>query len=285
MSRSKGHSATAAAAYRAGDRITCEKHQRTHDYRRRRGVVTASVVLPKGSPHLSRRRLWNAAERAEKRKNSCVARELMFSLPVELSAEGRRHVVERMAQHLAARHCVAVDYAIHAPPQDGDPRNHHAHLLMTTRRIVDGELTEKTRELDDKSTGAEIVKEWRATVAALLNRQVEAERSRDIVHVEHRSFADRGVSRTPTTHIGKRSKRLRLEFLRAVKGRVTSCVYVIQKRLLRRVASYVFASQKPSVMGSNATPRHPSSKASQQSCLSPSPPCRASPQQPHFSTQ
>lgn len=229
MSRSKGHSATAAAAYRAGDRIECEKHHRIHDYRRRRGVVRASVVLPEGNPTLSRKKLWNAAERAEKRKNSCVARELMFSLPVELSSDGRQSVVERMAAHLAARHGVAVDYAIHAPPEAGDPRNHHAHLLMTTRRLVGGELRDKTRELDDKATGAEIVKEWRATVAQLLNRQVEIEKAVKSVHVEHRSFVDRGVSRKPTTHIGKKPKRLRSAFLQAVKERVASCVYVIQK--------------------------------------------------------
>ena len=237
MSRSKGHSATAAAAYRAGDRIECEKHHRIHDYRRRRGVVTASVVLPKGNPSFTRRKLWNAAERAERRKNSCVARELMFSLPVELSSDGRRIVVERMASHLAARHGVAVDYAIHSPPEAGDPRNHHAHLLMTTRRLVDGELKDKTRELDDKATGAEIVKEWRATVALLLNKQAEIEKAAKSVHVEHRSFADRGIDRQPTTHVGKRPESLSVIFLKAVKERVASCVYVVQKRLLQRVAS------------------------------------------------
>lgn len=233
MSRSKGHSATAAAAYRAGDRITCEKHHRTHDYRRRKGVVMASVVLPQGNPDLSRRRLWNAAEKAERRKNSCVARELMFSLPVELSNDGRRCVVERMARHLAARHGVAVDYAIHAPPEGGDPRNHHAHLLMTTRRICDGQLQEKTRELDDKATGAEIVKEWRATVATLLNKQVEVERSKEAVHVEHRSFADRGLAQTPTSHVGKKSLRLKTAFMKAVRLRVASYVIAMQKLLPR----------------------------------------------------
>jgi hypothetical protein len=202
MSRSKGHSATAAAAYRSGERIVCEKHGRVHDYTRRRGVVSASVVLPTGCGQLSRRKLWNAAERAEKRKNSCVARELMFSLPVELSSDGRKMVVDRMAKHLAERHGVAVDYAIHAPPDDGDPRNHHAHLLMTTRRLVNGELQDKTRELDDKATGATIVKEWRQLVAELLNRQVALER-KAVVHVEHRSFAERGIEQSPTTHVGK----------------------------------------------------------------------------------
>ena len=236
MSRSKGHSATAAAAYRAGDRIECEKHQRIHDYRRRRGVVVASVVLPKGNPRLSRKKLWNAAERAERRKNSCVARELMFSLPVELSSDGRRIVVERMAVHLAARHGVAVDYAIHAPPEAGDPRNHHAHLLMTTRRVVDGELKDKTRELDEKATGAEIVKEWRAMVAQLLNKQAEIENAAKAVHIEHRSFADRGIDRQPTTYIGNKPKSLRSIFWRVVTGRVTSCVYAMQKLLVRGLA-------------------------------------------------
>ena len=205
MSRSKGHSATAAAAYRSGERIVCEKHGRVHDYTRRRGVVSTSVVLPDGSGRLSRRRLWNAAEKAEKRKNSCVARELMFSLPVELSSDGRQLVVERMSRHLAERHGVAVDYAIHAPPDDGDPRNHHAHLLMTTRRLVNGELQAKTRELDDKATGATIVKEWRQLVAELLNRQVALEREA-AVHVEHRSFVERGIDRAPTAHAGKHKR-------------------------------------------------------------------------------
>ncbi len=205
MSRSKGHSATAAAAYRSGERIVCEKHGRVHDYTRRRGVVSASVVLPAGNDRLTRRRLWNDAERAERRKNSCVARELMFSLPVELSPDGRRLVVERMATHLAKRHGVAVDCAIHAPPDGGDPRNHHAHLLMTTRRLINGELQEKTRELDDKATGAVIVKEWRQLVAELLNRQVALEREA-VVHVEHRSFAERGIDRAPTTHTGKHQR-------------------------------------------------------------------------------
>ena len=36
ISRGAGQSATAAAAYRAGERIRDEREQRTHDYSRRR---------------------------------------------------------------------------------------------------------------------------------------------------------------------------------------------------------------------------------------------------------
>ena len=234
ISRSKGHSATAAAAYRAGVRITCEKHGRVHDYSRREGVVMASVVLPQGNPSVTRSRLWNAAESKDKRKNSRTAREFMFSLPAEMSPEGRQEVVERFSRHLASRHGVAVDYAIHAPPRDGDPRNHHAHLLMTTRRIKNGELKEKTRELDDLATGAVIVKEWRSLVANLLNSQLEQEQSsRQSVHVEHRSFADRKIQREPTKHRGKANRRaiMKLKVLFAKAAEITKCA-LIQTRFV-----------------------------------------------------
>lgn len=156
----------------------------------------------------------------------------MFSLPVEMSPEGRQEVVERMARHLATEHQVAVDYAIHAPPEGGDPRNHHAHLLMTTRRLKNGELMEKTRELDDLTTGGLIVKEWRSIVAGLLNKQMEREQAhRQSVHVEHRSFADRGIAREPTKHRGKANRyavmRLKALFDRAVK--ITKCALIQTK--------------------------------------------------------
>src|SRR3546814_1837176 len=89
------------------------------------------------SPACARGRvlLWNAAEQAEPRKTSTVAREYEIALPAELSAEARRELALRLAREISERHGVAVDVAIHAPGREGDHRNHHAHLLTTTRRI------------------------------------------------------------------------------------------------------------------------------------------------------
>ena len=42
VSRSKGQSAVASAAYRSGDALTDEREGRTHDYTRRRGVEAAN---------------------------------------------------------------------------------------------------------------------------------------------------------------------------------------------------------------------------------------------------
>ena len=88
ISRSAGRSATAAAAYRAGELgapIVDERTGDVHDYTRKRGVLSADIVLPDGAPSWAqdRPRLWNAAELAEKRKDACVAREYEVALPAE----------------------------------------------------------------------------------------------------------------------------------------------------------------------------------------------------------
>lgn len=50
ISRSHGRSATAAAAYRAGARITDERTGITHDYRRRHGVESTVLLVPTNAP-------------------------------------------------------------------------------------------------------------------------------------------------------------------------------------------------------------------------------------------
>lgn len=228
VSRGKGQSAVAAAAYRAGADLRCDRTGVTHRYGRRRGVVEADILVPVGNPTPSREALWNASEAAERRKNSRVAREWLFSLPVELSPERRRAAVRRVAAHLVARHGVAVDYAIHAPVGGSDPRNHHAHLLLTTRRMEGGQLTDKTRELDDKATGAELVKDWRRITAEILNAEI-AKEAAATVQVEHRSFADRGIERVPGRHRGLWKRRVWQGSLGDVfrrVARVTKCAVI-----------------------------------------------------------
>ena len=88
--------------------------------------------------------LWNAAELAEKRKDARVAREFEVALPHELSVEERLEATREIAQELANRYGAAVDFAIHAPHEAGDVRNHHAHILMTTRQVGAEGLGDKT---------------------------------------------------------------------------------------------------------------------------------------------
>ncbi|MBM6872072.1 MobA/MobL family protein, partial [Pseudoflavonifractor phocaeensis] len=50
VSRGKGKSAVAAAAYRSGEKITNEWDGMTHDYTRKRGVVHTEILLPPHAP-------------------------------------------------------------------------------------------------------------------------------------------------------------------------------------------------------------------------------------------
>ena len=200
IGRSAGRTATAAAAYRAAAEITDERTGEVHDYRRKRDVESATLIVPEGAPEWAsdRAALWNAAEQSETRKNSTVAREFEIALPSELSADERQAMAHAFAREIVARHGCAADVAIHAPGREGDHRNHHAHILCTTRRLTPDGFGEKCRELDDRKTKA--VDGWRERFADLQNEHLE--RAGVAERVDHRSLKEQGIERTPMRHLG-----------------------------------------------------------------------------------
>ena len=202
VSRSAGRSATAAAAYRAGCKITDGRTGEIHDYTRKGGVQSATLIVPAEAAAWANDRevIWNAAEQAEKRKNSTVAREFEIALPSELSPAERQRLAVDFAHELVARHGCAADVAIHAPGKEGDNRNDHAHILLTTRRLTPEGMGEKTRELDDQKTGKELVTQWRERFATLQNERLRE--AGHAVQVDHRSYAERGLQAMPTWHLG-----------------------------------------------------------------------------------
>ncbi len=188
VKRSAGRSATAAAAYRAGEVIACEREGRVHDYARKSGVEDSFIVAPEEAPDWARDRaaLWNAAEAAETLSNAVVAREWELALPAEIGAAARRDIAETFARHLVERYGVAADVAIHAPHREGDDRNHHAHVLTTTREIGAEGLGKKTRVLDAARTGGPEVTVMRELWAGSQNEALE--RAGQAERVDHRSL-------------------------------------------------------------------------------------------------
>ena len=104
-------------------------------------------MAPKDAPEWAhdRNRLWNQAERAEKRKDAQLAREIEVSLPHELTAQQREWLVKDFAREAFVRQGYAVDIAIHAPDKDSDDRNHHAHLMVTMRTLGPGRFCGEER--------------------------------------------------------------------------------------------------------------------------------------------
>jgi len=95
VSRGKGKSAVAAAAYRSGEKLTNEWDGMTHDYTRKGGVVHTEIMLPPHAPpsFSDRSTLWNSVELYEKAGNAQLAREIDAALPIELSREEQNRLV------------------------------------------------------------------------------------------------------------------------------------------------------------------------------------------------
>ena len=188
VKRSAGRSATAAAAYRSASVIVCEREGREHNYTAKRGVEACFILAPGDAPEWAQDRaaLWNAAEARETRSNSVTAREWELALPSELSDTARIDIARAFAAQLVERYGVAADVAIHAPHREGDQRNHHAHILTTTRVLSAEGLTDKTRVLDAASTGGPEIEAMRGVWAELQNHALELAGQGE--RVDHRSL-------------------------------------------------------------------------------------------------
>ena len=213
VSRGKGARVTRAAAYRAGERIHDERTGETHDFSHRRDVAYKEVVLPAdlaGRPDMTwtqdRATLWNAAEHAGSRRNSRPAREWLVLLPPELTAAQRTVLVRNFAGELAGKYRCAVDLCIHEPRPGADLRNHHAHLLMTTREVTPEGMGARTalewggRERHQAGLGPSrdeylLLRERWADLTNQALRQAGI-----TARVDHRSFQRQGIDReaTPT---------------------------------------------------------------------------------------
>jgi len=214
VTRAAGRSATAAAAYRAGQRIRDHSSGQVFDYTRKRGVEHAEILLPTAAARRdlqwarNREALWNAAERAEQRSNSRVAREYELALPCEINRRQRVELVRAFSLEIANRYAVAVDFALHAPHRGGDGRNYHAHVLTTTRTLQSTGLGAKAAlEWSDgnrrkaglcpaKDDITEIRARWATLTNAALLEQGSEER------IDHRTLLAQGIGREATLHRG-----------------------------------------------------------------------------------
>lgn len=215
----------AAAAYRAGVELVDERTGELYDYTRKGGVVRAEVVVPHHGVTLTREDLWNAAENAEVRKDGRTAREWVIALPAELDEAQRIEVARDFTRWLVERYQVVGDLAIHKPARNGDDRNHHAHILLTTRKLTArGELLEKADiELDgptlqkrglpsSKKQIVECRKAWEQIANAALERHGKAAR------IDHRSHDDAGLDVVPTTHLGPTASQIERNGRRSERG-------------------------------------------------------------------
>ncbi|WP_262337462.1 Ti-type conjugative transfer relaxase TraA [Legionella genomosp. 1] len=146
-SRSKGHSAVAAAAYRAGIKLYDERLGQTFDYSKRKDVKFSELLLPEGTEEnfTDREFIWNEVERVETRKNAQVSKDVMLALPKELDLIQQIELAKRFAHTHFVDKGIPADVSIH-DHGDGNP---HAHILITTRRLEQNQFSKyKARDLN-----------------------------------------------------------------------------------------------------------------------------------------
>ena len=229
VSRGSGRSAVAASAYMSCSRMYNDYDGIQHDYTRKHGLIYQEVMLPPMAPSEwnDREQLWNAVEETEKTKDSRLAREFVVALPVELDKDSNISFLQDFIKKNFVDMGMCADFAIH----DTDGHNPHAHILLTVRPlnengtwqyktekeylcIKDGE--EKGYERIDKHPKSsrygrqnpiseqwnsdEQLCIWRANWTDAVNKMLA--RNQINATIDHRSFADQGITEQSTIHEG-----------------------------------------------------------------------------------
>lgn len=260
ISRKAGQSAVASAAYRAGDVLDDAKYGKTHDYSKKSGVMSSDIVLPFSLKALGvsvdRETLWNTAEAAETRSDSRVAREWLINLPYELDEYDRHQLAINFAQKLCDDMDVIADVCIHRPvmklpfdpnvppsskylregEENPDPRNFHAHILVTTRAPTIGpnktlafdpklktpfEWSNKKRKAHDLPSSMQEIKRIREMWVDTANK-VLAEYHLPLM--DARSYKDQGLDQQPTIKMGVEATAMERRGITTEKGNTNRAI-------------------------------------------------------------
>lgn len=194
---SKSRTCCGSAAYRAGENIIGADGVR-HNYTRKNGIMHAEILLPEGAPEWmkDRQQLWQAADKAEKRKDAQLFREFEVGVPNEFSDELAVALVRNFIKQNFIDEGMAADFALHNPKYKDGHQNKHVHIMLPMREITPEGFGKKNRAWNDK----QLVEKWRESWANYCNYALERLESNEVV--EYQSFAERGVNRIPQEHMG-----------------------------------------------------------------------------------
>ena len=258
VSRGKGKSAVAAAAYRSGEKLTNEWDGMTHDYTRKGGVVHTEILLPPNAPpsFSDRSTLWNSVELYEKAGNAQLAREIDAALPIELSREEQIRLVREYCSSQFVSRGMCVDYAIH----DTGKGNPHCHIMLTMRPLDErGAWAAKSKKEYDLDENGERIRlpsgkykarkvdltGWNDKGNALLWRKAWAdisnaylERAGHPERIDYRSNAERGIDELPTVHMGVAACQMEKKGIATEKGELNRNIRKAN-RLIREIRAQI----------------------------------------------
>jgi Ti-type conjugative transfer relaxase TraA len=193
ISRARGQSVVAAAAYRSGTTLRDERYGITHHYAGR-GAAYSQIMSPAGAPEWvqDREALWNRVEAGELRKDSQLARVIEVGLPTELTADECIALMrDYIAREFVAKGMIA-DFCVRRE----DPRNPHGHILLTLRPVMPSGFGPKERRWNGKAN----LLEWRSAWADRANEHLA--RAGHSVQIDHRTLEAQQIELTPGRNLG-----------------------------------------------------------------------------------
>lgn len=194
ISRARGQSIVAAAAYRAGARLRDDRYGVIHNYAGRRVCAHAEIMAPDGTPDWvhDRELLWNRVEAAEQRKDSQLARVIELGLPIELSHDESLALVREYITLVFVARGMIADFYI----RRDNPGNPHAHILLTLRGVTQQGFGPKERRWNGRAN----LLEWRAAWAQCANQHLAA--AGHAVRIDHRTLEAQQIELTPARRTG-----------------------------------------------------------------------------------
>jgi len=196
LTRTAGHNAVAAAAYRSGSRFKCNRTGTVHNFRRKTEVQHSAILAPANSPSWvhDRNTLWNQVEDSEKRVNAQLAREFVVAIPVEIPTSSRVTLLNDFIEDAFVSMGMIADYAIHDKP--GNP---HAHIMLTLRELDTEKQTFGAKRRDWNNPA--LMEIWRARWADCVNQALASHNLDE--RIDHRSLKEQGIARPATIHVGR----------------------------------------------------------------------------------
>lgn len=140
VKRSEGGNSCRSASYNGRSQVKDERTGNVYYFSDRVDNAHHEIMLPKGANEKFRDSsyLWNAVEKAEKRIDAQVAKELVLALPDDknIGTEFRIEFAQRFVKENFVDKGLAAQIDIHAPHGEKE-NNWHAHIMVTTRRFSD----------------------------------------------------------------------------------------------------------------------------------------------------
>lgn len=207
IQKSSSQSILAKGAYNNRTNLTNLDTGEKYYHQSRGGLVSSSVLIPDNSPQWLQEvsadlsEFFSYIQKGEKRKDAQIMREVTLALPHELNEKQTILLAKNYVKKIFVDQGMVVNLAIHKPNVKGDPRNIHAHILLTMREILPDGFGKKVREWNT------MVPQWRDEWERLANSYLSEHGFPP--RIEMKSYERQALDKVPIRYTGPSNTKIK----------------------------------------------------------------------------